>query len=153
MSSDDSHWRSHITPTACNICTRAIFPTSSFNLGFPTYFVSRCCYRRRPFSKKSRAELFDCGLANDTSKVTQCWCASRRHHVFVLLSSVALVHLKINFAWLYQRLVLLSFKKTTVQEDYSTHQFAWVFFFLEIIVCVIHLFVDFVIWHSRTTGF
>ena len=81
------------------------------------------------FQKKSRAELFDCGLANDTSKVTQCWCASRRHHVFVLLGSVALDHLKINFAWLYQRLVLLSFKKTTVQEDYSTHQFACVFFF------------------------
>ena len=49
--------------------------------------------------------------------------------IFVLLGSVALDQLKINFAWLRQRLVSLSFKKS------------------------VPLLTLFVIWHSRTTGF
>ena len=41
-----------MTPSAHNICTRAIFATSSFNFGLPTYFVSHCCCGRSCFSKK-----------------------------------------------------------------------------------------------------
>ena len=59
MSSDDNHRPAHMTPTARNICTGAVFPTS-FNFGLPTYFVSHCCYGkalyavfyRRVFLKK-----------------------------------------------------------------------------------------------------
>ena len=60
------------------------------------------------------------------------------HHVFVLLGQVAFDHLKINFAWLRQRLVSLSFKKTTLHINLLE------FFFLEMDVCVIPLFVNFV---------
>ena len=71
MSSDDSHRQAHMTPTARNICTCGIFTTSS-NSGPPTYFVSHyCCgralyavFHRRVFFQKSRADLFDCGVAN-----------------------------------------------------------------------------------------
>ena len=39
MSSDDNHRRAHVTPTAHgNICTCAVFATSSFNFCLPTYF-------------------------------------------------------------------------------------------------------------------
>ena len=125
-----------MTPTACNICTHAVFATSSFNFCLPNYFVSHCCHGRRvSFSKKSRAELFDCGVANDMSKVTHVGV----HHVdtLFLFCSIhfALDHLKINFAWLLQRLVSLSFKKTTVHINLLEY------FFLEIDVCFI-LFVD-----------
>ena len=66
-----------MTPTARNICTCAVFVTSSFNFGLPTYFVSHCCYGRalhavlyrRVLFKKSRTELFGCGVANNMSKV------------------------------------------------------------------------------------
>ena len=91
MSSDDSHWRVHMTPTARNICTCAVFATTFLNFGLPTNFVSLYCYRkasyavfyRRVFLKKSRAEVFDYGVANDKSKVshllvcivlTPCFC-------------------------------------------------------------------------------
>ena len=91
MSSDDNHWWSHMTPTARNICTCAVFATTSFNFGLPTYFVSHYChgwalyavFYRRVFFKKNRAELSDCGVSNDMSKVThqlmcimliQCFC-------------------------------------------------------------------------------
>ena len=46
MSSDDNHWQAHMTPTARNICTCAVFATTSFNFGPPTYFVSCYCYGR-----------------------------------------------------------------------------------------------------------
>ena len=47
MSFDDNHRRAHMTPTARgNICTCAVFATSSFNFGLPTYFVSHYCYGR-----------------------------------------------------------------------------------------------------------
>ena len=94
MSSDDNHWRSHMTRTARNICTCAVFATTSFNFGLPTYFVSHYChgwawyavFYRRVFLKENRghrAELFDCGVSNDMPKVThqlvcivltQCFC-------------------------------------------------------------------------------
>ena len=46
MSSDDNHWRAHMTPMARNIWTCAVFATSSFNFGLLTYFVSHYCYER-----------------------------------------------------------------------------------------------------------
>ena len=89
MSSDDNHWWAHSTPTARNICTCAVFANCSFNFGLPTFFVSHYCYRRSLYAvfyrrgfffKKRRVELFDCGVANDMSKVTYvdvltpCFC-------------------------------------------------------------------------------
>ena len=61
-----------------SICTCAVFATTSFNFGLPTYFVSHYCYGRalyavfyrRVFFFQSRAELFDCGVSNDMPKVT-----------------------------------------------------------------------------------
>ena len=75
-----------------------------------------------------------------------CLCASCWHNVFVLLVQFALVH----FVWLRQKLVLLF-----LQEDYCTHQFAWVFLFswdrcLRLSFSLLTLFV---IWHSGTTWF
>jgi len=75
MSSDDNHKQTHLMPTARKIC--GVFATS-FNFSPPTYLVSHyCCgralhvvfYRRVSFFKKSRAELFDYGVANVMSKV------------------------------------------------------------------------------------
>ena len=80
-----------MTPTARNICTCAVFATTSFNFGLSTHFVSHYCYGRalyavfyrRVFKKKNAAVLFDCGVSNDMSKVTyplvcivltQCFC-------------------------------------------------------------------------------
>ena len=62
-----------------------------FRHRLPAYFVSHYChgwalyavFYRRVFLKKNRAELFDCGVSNDMSKVThqlvcivytQCFC-------------------------------------------------------------------------------
>ena len=142
MSSDDSHyWRSHMTPTARNICTRAVFATCSFNFGFPTYFVSRCCYgrRRRFFQKKVAQSCLTVVWQMACQRSHVCWCVSCWHHAFVLIGSVALDHLKINFAWPRRRLVSLSFKKNIVHNNLLEN-----FFFPEIDVCVIPLFVDFV---------
>ena len=103
-----------MTPTARNICTRVVCATSSFNFGLPNLYCFTLLSRKKRFSKKSEAELFDWGVANDMSKVTHV-CV---HHVdtLFLFCSVpfALDHLEINFAWLLQRLVSLSFKKATV---------------------------------------
>ena len=79
-----------MTSTAHNICTCAVFATTSFNFGLPTYFVSHYCYGRALYAVfyrrgffLNRAELFDCGVSNDLSKVThllvcivltQCFC-------------------------------------------------------------------------------
>ena len=79
-----------MTSTARNICTCAVFATTSFNFGLPTYFVSHYCYGRALYATFyrrvfffNRAELFDCGVSNDLSKVThllvcivltQCFC-------------------------------------------------------------------------------
>jgi len=78
-SADENHRQAHMTSTACKIC--GVFPTSSFNFGPPTYFVSHyycgralhaVFYRRYFFrkKKKSRAELFDYGVTTVMSKVT-----------------------------------------------------------------------------------
>ena len=45
--------------------------------------------------KKSRVELFDCGVANDMSKVTQMLVCIVLTPCFCLLVQFALVHLKI----------------------------------------------------------
>ena len=86
-----------MTPTARNICTCAVFATTSFNFGLSTYFVSHYCYGRalyavfyrRVLKKINTAELFDCGVSNDMSKVTHPLVCN----VFVLLVQFALVRL------------------------------------------------------------
>jgi len=40
MSPEDNHRLAHMTPMAGNICTRAVFTTSSFDFGLQTYFGS-----------------------------------------------------------------------------------------------------------------
>ena len=117
MSSDDGHWQSHMTPSARNICTHAVFATSSFNFSIPAYFVSHCCYGRRVFQKKySRAVWLWCGK----------WHVKGHtyvgvHHVdtMFLFCSIqcALNHLKTNFTWLCHRLI------SFLCEYYKTHQF------------------------------
>ena len=123
---DDSHWRSHMTPIARNIifCTRAVFATSSFNFGLPTYFVSHCC-GRRCFSKKVDQSCLTVVWQMTCQKSHIFFCAWCWHHIFVLLSSVALDQLKINFAWLCQRLMSLSFKKTAVHINLLECFFSW----------------------------
>ena len=71
MSSDGNHAQVHMTLTACNICTCAIF----FNCGLPTYFVSQYCWGRALYAVfygrvLTRAEPLDCGVANIMLKVT-----------------------------------------------------------------------------------
>ena len=72
----DNHWRAPTTPTARNICTCAVFPTSSFNFGLPTYFGSHYCYGRAVI----------CCFLWKSFLCASCW-----HHVFVLLAQFALV--------------------------------------------------------------
>jgi len=94
MSSDDKHRQAHMTPTARKIC--GVFATSSFNFGPLTYFVSHYCCRRELhavlyrrvffFYKKSRAELFDYGVATLMSMVKHMLYGV---HVYVLLVQFA----------------------------------------------------------------
>ena len=116
MSSDDNHRWAHMTRTARNICTCAVFATSSFNFGLLTYSVSHYCYGRplyAVFCRNVCLRAVDFGVTNDMSKVihllvcivlTQCFCfatsVSFGSFEKLILSS--------------QRLVSLSFKKTTV---------------------------------------
>ena len=99
MSSDDNHWQVHKTRTAGNICTCAVFATSSFNFGLPTYFVHtivavghslHAVFYRKVCLKKGRAELLTV-----MSKVTHLLVCIVLTLCFVLLVQLALVHLKI----------------------------------------------------------
>ena len=72
------------------------------------------CSIEKFFLKKSRAELLIVVWQMTCQRSQMFWCALCSHHVFVLLVQFALVHLKIKFVWLCQRLVSLSFKKTTI---------------------------------------
>ena len=122
------------------------FPTSSFNFGLPTYFVSHgYCYGRAFICcfliEEQSCLTVVCQMTCQRSHI--CWCASCWHNVFVLLVQFALVH----FVWLRQKLVLLSFKNSTVHINLLEY-----FCFLEIVVCVYPLTL-FVIWHSGTTWF
>ena len=94
-------WQSlaaHMTPTARNIWTCAVFATSSFNFGHLTYIVWQFCYGRALYAvfyrkicfKKSRAELLTV-----MSKVTHLSVCIVLTPCFALLVQLALVHLKI----------------------------------------------------------
>ena len=146
MSSDDYHWRAQMTPTARSISTCAVFATTSFNFGLPTYFVSHYCYGRALYAVFYRgAELFDCGVSNDMSKVThllvcivltQCFCFASS----VCFGSFCLASSETGVAFL--------------QEDNHTHQFAWVIFLWDRCLRLSpSLLTLFVIWHSGTTRF
>ena len=101
MSSDDNHWRAHMTPTARNICTCAVFATTSFNFGLPTCFVSHYCYRRTLhavfYGRVVEQSCLNVVWKMRCQRSHICWCVSCWHHVFVLLVQLALVHLKISF--------------------------------------------------------
>ena len=80
----------------------------------------------------SRAELFDSGMSNDMSKVTDLLVCIVLTPCFRFASSVCFDSFKkFNFAQHRQRLVLLSFKKTTVHINLLEY-----FCFREIDVCV-----------------
>ena len=91
MSSDDSHWRSHMTPTACSICTCAVFTTFSFNFGLPPYFVSHCCYGRRVFQKKA-----------EQSCLTVVWqMTCQRSHILVcIMSTPCFCFVRFSLLWI-----------------------------------------------------
>ena len=146
-----------MTPTARNICTCAVFATTSFNFGLPTYFVSHYCYGRalyavfyrRVFFLKSRAELFDCGVSNDMSKVTHLLVCIMLTPCFCFASSVCFDSFK--------NLILSSLARDWCcffQEDYRTHQFACmsIFVFSRSMFAFIPSIVDFVryltFWHD-----
>ena len=103
----------------------------------------------------------------EQSRAVWLWCGKWhvKGHIYVgehnvntmfLFCSVqfALDHLKINFAWLRQRLVSLSFEETMVHINLPEYYFRHSIFFLRSMF-VLSLFVDFlfVSWHSRTTRF
>ena len=103
MSSDDDHWRAHLTPMAR--CTCTVF----FN---------------------SRAELFDCGVANDMLKFTHV----RVHGV----DTMTCFCFAIKVCFSLKKLISSALPETCVaflQENYCTHLLRY-FFFLEIDVCV-----------------
>ena len=80
----------------------------------------------------SRAELFDCGVSNDMSKVTHLLVCIVLTSCFRFASSVCFdLFWKFDFVQPRRRLVLLSFKKTTVHINLLEY-----FCFLEIDVCV-----------------
>ena len=47
-----------MTPTARNICTCAVFATTSFNFGLPAYFVSHYGYGRVLYAVFFMEEIF-----------------------------------------------------------------------------------------------
>ena len=80
--------------------------------------------------------------------LTPCFCFARYSRYSLLWS------LKINFAWLGQRLVSLSFKKTTVHINLPEYYFRYsIFFSWDWCLRYPSLLTLFVIWHSCTTGF
>ena len=136
MSSDDNHWQAHMTPTARNICTCAVFASSSFNFGLATYFVSHYCYWRalyavfytRAFLKKKVEQSCLTVVWQKTCQRSHiCWCASCWHRVFVLLVQFALLHLKILFC-----LASPETSVTFLQQDYTS---IYLSRFFEINVC------------------
>ena len=82
MSSDDNHWRAHMTPTARNICTCAVFATTSFNYGLPTYFVSHYCHGRALYAvfygrvkkKKTEQSCLTVVCQMTCQRSHMCWC-------------------------------------------------------------------------------
>ena len=121
-----------------NIWTCDLFATSSFNFGLPTYFVSHYCYGRALYAVFYRKVFF--------FKVEQsCWLWCGKWHVkghtcfgvhcvhtmflFCYFSLLWFIW-KFKFVLLFQRLVSLSYKKTTIH----INLLEW--FFCEIDVCV-----------------
>ena len=156
MSSDDYHWRAQMTPTARSISTWAVFATTSFNFGLPINFVSHYCYGRalyavfyrRVFLKKNRAELFDCGVSNDMSKVTHLLVCIALTQCFCFASSVCFGSFK--------NLILSGFVRNwrcfPSRRLLYTSICLSIFFFLRSMFAFILLFVDFVrnltFWHD-----
>ena len=95
MSSDDNHWRAHMTRTARNICTCAVFATTSFNFWPSNLFCSDTTivaeghYMLFSIEEQSCLTVV-CQMTCQRSHIS--WCVSWWHNVFVLLVQFALVH-------------------------------------------------------------
>ena len=73
MSSEDHHWPTYMTPTVPDIFRCVVF---AFQLIFLLTTVAEghcivCPKEGSFFMEKSRADLFDCDVANDMPKVTR----------------------------------------------------------------------------------
>ena len=114
MSSDDNHWRGHMTPTAHNICTHAIFATSWFIFQPSNLFCSTLLLRKGIIhcsTEKLKKKTVKQGCLTVVWQMTcPCWCVLIQ--CFCFASSVCFS--SFNFVWLQQGLVSLSFSKTTV---------------------------------------
>ena len=100
MSSDDNHWRAHMTPMARHIWTCAVFATSLLILVFqPIHTIVTeghymlCSVEK--FFKESWAGLLTVVWQITCQRSHTCMCASCWHHVFVWLVQFAFFHLKI----------------------------------------------------------
>ena len=155
MSSDDNHWRSHMTRTARNICTCAVFATTSFNFGLATYFVSHYCHGWALYAvfyrRGHRAELFDCGVSNDMPKVTHQLVCIVLTQCFCFASSVCVGSFK--------NLILSGFVRDWCCFPSRRLLYtSWVFLFswdrcLRLWGSSFSLLTLFVIWHSGTKWF
>ena len=146
-----------ITPMARNICSCAVFATTSF-IFWPsnpfcfTLLLRKgiiCCFSIEEFLfKKNRAELFDCGVSNDLSKVThllvcivltQCFCFASSI-CFGLLKNLILSGIVRNWCCFPSRKLL-----------YASICLSIFVFFRSMFVFIL-LFVDFVryltFWHD-----
>ena len=98
ISSYDNHRQAHMTPTARNICTCAFLPPLLLILAFqPIMFHTvvteghYMLFSIDKFFKRRRAELFDCGVENDMSKVTHMLVCIVLTPRFCLLVQFALI--------------------------------------------------------------
>ena len=129
--------------TARNICTCAVFATTSFNFDLSTYFVSHYWTLHAVFNGR----VVEQSCLNVVWKMRCqrshiCWCVLTP--CFCFASSVSFASFK-KLILSSQRLVSLSFKKTTIHINLLEY------FFLRLMFAFIPLFVDFVryltFWH------
>ena len=69
MSSDDNHGQAHMTPTARNICTSALFFTSSFNFG------------RQPFTLLLQDSIKEGFFRKEYRRAVRLWCVNGHTYV------------------------------------------------------------------------
>ena len=134
-------------------------PPLFLNFGLPTNFVSLYCYRkasyavfyRRVFLKKSRAEVFDYGVANDMSKVSHLLVCIVLTPCFCFASSVCFGSFK--------NLILSGFTRDwccfpSRRLSYTSVCLSIWFFSWDWCLCLsLFLLTFFVFWHSGTTWF
>ena len=156
MSSDDNHWRAHMTPMARNIWTCAVFATSSFNFGLPTYFISHYCYERALYVVFCEKKFL-----NKVEQDCWLWCGKlqcQRSHtlVCIVLTPCFCFASSVCFGS-FKNLILSGFVRDW--RHFASRRLPYTSiclsnFFVRSMFAFIPLFVDFVvIWHSGTTRF